>query len=335
MANIQNTPRRAKQRVLDYLKSRGGTLRCGPYYVHQVLFWKCFETGNGSDHYDIAAMKQYLLELEADGDVVLHRDDNGMCRCITLSSVSNPETDPDNASENELSCDEIDEVFARLTTEYATMQNQLAQAKLDAAENLQLATEYEATANAALREKDAALLRLQEVSDKLANQEAQTDFGAVRRTLVVFETKFNEAQAEKDAALATIGTKQSEIERLQAQIRTLEDQNAAKERALEAASKKNAELSQEFTEHKKTASKEIADLKREILALEKGDGLTASKAAAAVTHTFGEALFQFLQDIEKTALTGCDKYLPEGKVDAFHKDADNALAKIRRRNGSK
>ena len=332
MAEVQNSPKRAKQKILEFLKNRGGILRTGPNPAHQILHCRLFKQGNGSAHQAITAVQNYLAELAEAGEIIMRRDDRGAYNYVALPAADNPTS----TTGGELTPTERDEFYAYLSTEYAVMQGLLASAQQDAAASLSLAQEYEATARTSRAERDAALTRAETAESKLAEYEANTEYDNVRKMLADYETELSGLRTEKNLAVIANEESLAEIKRLNRQLERQAAQSQADEKSITTLEKKVKELTKDLKEARKALTDEIAANKRAIAKYEKGDGLSAAKAVAVAMESLDGVLKAALDEIWQKAvdalMADCEKFLPADKRDAFAAEAAAARKKLQRRN---
>jgi hypothetical protein len=334
MANIQYSPGRVKKEILEFLKNRGGICRSGANSVQQVLYWKIFRSGGGSHHWEITALQENLKELEAMGEVVTRRNHGGTCNYIALKSAD----DPESTTGGELSNTDFEELFATMSIEYGRMQRKLIDAEVASEENLNLAAQYDVEARQA-REMQATLGReLEAVKAQLETTQNVTDFDGVRKILTAQEDELSKARA--DVRLLTLDKEENLTtnKRLSDELSRVRGENESLRTAEKIAQSKVRDLTGEVKLLRKESESEIGRLKAEIARMERGDGLTAAKAAAAavlaVDGCMDKIVDEILDGVTDSILDNCVKYLPPDKHESFKREVTGFYDKmLRRRSG--
>jgi hypothetical protein len=273
--------------------------------------------------------------MEAAGEIVLRQSGNGITNYIALAEKH----DPESTSGGEVSNAELQELFATMSTEYYQMAGNLARAEGEAKDNFDLAAEYEGKVKEAEGQRDVARAETEEVKTQLGEFQRTAGFEATRGILARQETELGEMRAAKLAAELSAAERTAEVERLSGENARLtalmEAEKTKQQRLAEGLQKKLTDTRAELKKARKQHGDEVADLRRQIAVFEKGDGLTAAKAAAAAMFGVDLALEQARTDILESLITTCQKYLPEDKRDAFRADASAAYRKIDKRANSR
>lgn len=321
MTCVRNMPGRAKQQMLDFLKHRGGSLRCGHFDVWQMLYWRCFRKGSeGSTHEEVTTTRELILELEAEGKVILRQDDKGVCNYIALKSTDGP----DEVTKGELSNSELEELLTDAFLQYSYIEKRLANTQKDYEAAVQLAAQSEENASRAREEGDAA-------KSELAELQKTASFDGARKILDEQETEL--ANARKDKRIADLKAEElsAEVKRLSSKLEKAESDNISIRSIQEILQKKVDELTAELKSAHTGASEKIAELKSELTKVEKGEGLTAAKAVAAAVSGLDVAIDASWERIVETIVESCTKYLPEEKRCAFREEVHAAHKKMQRR----
>jgi chromosome segregation ATPase len=330
-ANVQNTPSRVKEKILEFLESRGGILRSGQNYVWEVLYWKCYRKGEGSsNHFDIKAMKQYITELEADGKIMLERNGKGICNCIALPSVNGLSNDLDETS-NDLTNSELAELFSNMSAEYSRMEEKLEKATKDVEDSVHLAAQCEEEANTAREEKEAAESKLNEALAELAELREKANFSGVREILIKQEEELAEVRKDNRMLELDIAEKSSEIRRMTAEVQRATSNLESIERAKASVEKKYSKLSSEIKSERKNTAEEIKNLKNELKKHEKGEGLTAAKSVAVMMYYIEDILQRCSENAHGVLMDYSKRYILQEHYETFERNVEEAYNKIAKR----
>lgn len=324
MTNVKKMPKRARQDILDFLNSRGGCLRTGHLEVWQMLFWRCFrKSSEGSTHEDVDVIRDIILELEAEGSVVLRRDDKGVVNYIALKS-----SEGDFKVVEEATNEELEELLVDVIS-----QQSYAEKKLDAVQKkydvmTQLATEAEAKSSLLAQE-------LEESQKKVADLEATASLDGVRKILDAQETELASALKSKRMAELRVEELSQEIEKVSEKLATARSEAERINDTQDALNRKIRELTADLKAERKKSENKIAELQNELARLERGDGLTAVKATAAAISGL-EASIDTLWKISVDAIVeNCAKYLTGDKRANFQEELNVAYKKMQRRSNKK
>ncbi|MDR0979932.1 MAG: hypothetical protein LBM12_02145 [Candidatus Nomurabacteria bacterium] len=358
MSTIQSSPTQAKQKILGFLSNRGGVVRAGQYSVQQFVHLMAFKNRNGSNHHAISLVQDCLEELQAEGKIVLRTNDRGMPNYVALATADNP----DSATGGELT----DEERAACRNDYAeTLYDTLSQlviAQKEAADNLQLAEEYDKAAQAANTAMLEAQAKQQAAETELVEQAANNNPDGIRKLLTEQEAELAKLRTEKTEAWFVVEEKTSEIKRLSERNAYLESQNASQKDLTDKLQRKIKTAEAEHKTERRYHANLISDLKNQIRVLERSDGLTPVKATAVALGVSQSVLNESITDINeslhqiakktinamleitdeeieamigktmekmaRTIIGNCEKYLPTDKREAFLDSVGDTYPKI-------
>lgn len=297
MADIQGSPRKTKQSVLEFLRSRGGVMRTGQHRVHQWLAWRRFGT---TQHEEITALRKCLIEMANEGLVVMRRGDTGL-NYIALKEAFDPTDTADILPEDELPA----EFLLAILPEYYRMDDRLAKAQDDAEHAMELAQQFEQAANEASRRENDAKGELQRTREELEEIKKSPGFAVARTAMDELEAAMDaKARAEDVLArkLAEIGDMPSMLADAKAEIQRLKDEaEETKRENDEVIAKMKAEHAEALRRSRQETSdvQQVAeDLRKEMFQFERGDGLTAATAAAAFMTTTESIMSAFIDKVK-------------------------------------
>ncbi|MCL2371739.1 hypothetical protein FWC63_03320 [Candidatus Saccharibacteria bacterium] len=334
-SGVSATPKRTKQGILDYLKSRGGILRSGPFEVWQVLYWRCFQRDReGSHHYDIGAVKRCVLELESEDKVILRRSgesDNKKCHYIALKSFDSSTT----KVSGELNNTELIELFKIMSADYFSLERQLEDAKGETQVALDLAEQSEKVASTALAERDKAITERDKALGDAEKAQNTASYDGASKILHAQEAELTEARLAKGRAELEVAGKAAEITRLVRELETTKGQltsnQVANQKITDKLQSKITDLSNELKRVREETNQTIGELRDQVAKFEKGNGLTAEKAIAATMHDVYEAFVHSFNDVIESTIEGLYRFIPEDKREAFRKEVLAAHSKLSRR----
>lgn len=324
MAKLQGMSSQAKQQIMDFLKNRGGVLRCGHFNVWQTLYWRCFQKETASStHEEVSATQKLVFELEQEDKVILRQDDSGIYNYIAIKTASVDELTNNNGGSN-LSSNELEEILGNMFLQYSYLEKKLMDSQTDYEIAMQILATFE-NENVGLKKENEA------TRAELVELKKHTNCVEVKKNLDEQKKEIENVRQEKALAEEESKNLLTEISQLSSKLKKMELDSNASKKIKEALQKKVDDLGRQLKIARRESIEKIASLESELSKIKKGDGLTASKAVALSIMAFDRALDNIRGETVEDIVCSCAKYLPIEKVDRFLESVYDAHQKIKRR----